>query len=118
MMEKNELSAPVRNEVVALLHGRLGDAVGVEPKGGQTYWRSKARASPLAHGLQRLRRDEARGRLVAQLVGNTRGDPEDRVDDTLAESFPASDPPYWTLGVKRGPGLEGRAERDSSRAGS
>jgi hypothetical protein len=107
MIEKNELSETVHAGMVAFLDGGLADAIGVEPTGAQTYWRSKARASPSAHRLQRLRRDWARGRLLAQLGANTQRDPEDLIDDTLAESFPASDPPYWTLGVKRGPGPEG-----------
>lgn len=31
------------------------------------------------------------------------GVPEDDIDQILADSFPASDAPPWTLGVKRAP---------------
>jgi hypothetical protein len=94
MMGKNELGATVDAEVVAPLHDRMADADIQEPSGGGAYWRSKARASTSAHGLQRLRRDRARARLVAQLMGDAPRAREDRIDDALAQSFPASDPPY------------------------
>jgi hypothetical protein len=115
-MGNNELSATVRAEVVALLYGRPADANRLEPIGGRAYWRSKARASPLAYGLRRLRRDGARGRLVAQLMGDSQRDAEERIDSALAGSFPASDPPYWTLGVKRRPGLEAKTQEDDDTA--
>ena len=97
MIEKNELSAKVQAEVVALLYGRTAGANIPEPHCGRVYWRSKAGASPAERGLQRFRRDRARSRLVAQLMADTQD--EDRIDNTLAESFPSSDPPFWTLGV-------------------
>ena len=70
MMEKHELSAKVQAEVVALLYGPMAHAHIVEPNGGRAHWRSKARESPSAHGPQRLRRDRARARLVAQLIAD------------------------------------------------
>lgn len=88
MTGKSELSATVQAEVVALLYGCRPDPNILEPNDGLVYRRSKAGASRSAHGLQRLRRDWARGRLVAQLMGEPRRDAEDRIDGTLEESFP------------------------------
>lgn len=39
-----------------------------------------------------------------------RGRVEERIDDTIDDSFPASDPPAWTLGIER-PGKTNEEER-------
>lgn len=38
-------------------------------------------------------------------------DSEDRIDQAIAESFPASDPPSWTSGVDVAPGSEDKKKK-------
>jgi hypothetical protein len=57
------------------------------------------------HGTRRragwLRRVTARLRVFAARRREARRSPEDRVIDEVGEeSFPASDPPSWTLGIE------------------
>jgi hypothetical protein len=41
---------------------------------------------------------------------------EDQIDETLMETFPASDPPQWTLGIARSPDENGGCRLSDSRA--
>jgi hypothetical protein len=47
--------------------------------------------------------EDPRARARAGIVGTMTRDPaaERRLDDILDDSFPASDPPPWTLGVEQ-----------------
>ena len=39
-------------------------------------------------------------------MGSKQAISEEMIDQTLADSFPASDPPAWTLGRERAPALQ------------
>jgi hypothetical protein len=59
-------------------------------------------------------RGEIEGANAMDNESNDEKLPEDLIDETLAESFPASDPPSWTLGREKRPPASG-AESSSKR---
>lgn len=55
----------------------------------------------LTVALQLIMRQEAETSLPPQTAARGEEMTETEIDETLAASFPASDPPSWTLGIDR-----------------